>query len=113
MTKTTKNSQVTIVGYVDTIDEDDQEAGIIISTDDNEEYLVDLNKQGRKLLDLIGEEVKVHGAVTQTEGGENRISVTKFEVLDYKETSLEHLFLHFYGQEEIRNVEADSREVET
>ncbi len=30
--------------------------------------------------------------------------------LDYKETSLEHLFLHFYGQEEVRNVEAANGE---
>jgi ABC-2 type transport system ATP-binding protein len=27
--------------------------------------------------------------------------------LDYKETSLEHLFLHFYGQTEVRNVAKD------
>jgi len=92
MAKTTKNRQVTIVGYVDPIDEDNHDAGIIISTNDNEEYLVDLNKQGWKLLDLIGEEVKVQGAVTQTEDGENRISVTKFEVLDYKETNEEDLY---------------------
>ena len=91
-----RNKPETIVGYVDPIDEDDHDAGIIISTEDNEEYLVDLNKQGRKLLDLIGEEVKVHGAVTQTEGGENRISVTKFEVLDFKETSEEDLYYPDY-----------------
>ena len=96
MTKTTKNRQVTIVGYVDPVDGDDHKSGIIISTNDNEEYLVDLNKQGRKLLGLIGEEVKVHGAVTQTEDGENRISVTKFEVLDFKETSEEDLYYPDY-----------------
>ena len=96
MAKTIKNRQVTIVGYVDPIDKDNHDAGIIISTNDNEEYLIDLNLQGRKLLDLIGEEVKVHGAVTQTEGGENRISVAKFEVLDYKETYEEDLYYPDY-----------------
>ena len=49
-------------------------------------YLVDLNKKSRNLLDLIGEKVKAQGAVTQTKDGGNRISVTKFEVLDYEET---------------------------
>jgi len=100
MAKTAKNRQVTIVGYVAPIDEDDHDAGIIILTDDNEEYLVDLNKQGRKLLDLIGEEVKVHGAVTQTEGGENRISVTKVEAIDYEETYEKDLYYPDYDDPE-------------
>ena len=91
-----RNRPVTIVGYIDPIDKNDHKSGIIISTNDNEEYLVDLNKQGRKLLDLIGEEVKIHGYVAQTEGGENRISITKFEVLDYKETSEEDLYYPDY-----------------
>ena len=92
MTKPTKNRQVTIVGYVDPIDEDDHDAGIVISTEDDEEYLVYLNKQGRKLLDLIGEEVKVHGTVTQTEDGEIQISIAKFEILDFEETDEEDLY---------------------
>ena len=96
MSKPTKNRQVTIVGYVDPVDGDDHKSGIIISTNDNEEYLVDLNKQGRKLLDLIGEEVKIHGSVTQTEGGENRISITKFEVLDFKEADEADLYYPDY-----------------
>jgi ABC-2 type transport system ATP-binding protein len=32
--------------------------------------------------------------------------------LDYQETSLEHLFLHFYGQTEVRNVGTSEEEVE-
>lgn len=86
MAKTSKSRQVTIVGYVDPIDEDDHDAGIIISTDDDEEYLVYLNKQGRKLIDLIGEEVKVHGTVSKTDDGDDQISITKFEVIDFEET---------------------------
>ena len=86
MAKATKNRQMTIVGYVDPMDEDDHDTGIVISTDDDEEYMVYLNKQGRKLLDLIGEEVKVHGTVKQTEDGENQITITKFEILDFEET---------------------------
>jgi hypothetical protein len=81
-----KNTLVTIVGYVDHMDEDDPEAGIIISTEDDKAYRVDLNRQGRRLLNLIGEQVKAQGTVTQTEDGENRISITKLEVLEWEET---------------------------
>ncbi|HIJ56094.1 MAG TPA: hypothetical protein HPQ03_08205 [Deltaproteobacteria bacterium] len=81
-----RNRLVTIVGYIDPIDEDDHEAGAMISTENNEEYMVEINKQSRKLLDFIGEEVKVQGAVTETEDGEKRILITKFEIIDYEET---------------------------
>ena len=86
MAKSPKSRRVTIVGYIDPVDEDDHDAGIVISTDDDEAYLVHLNKQGRKLSDLIGEEVKVHGTVTQTDDGEDEISITRFEVIDFEET---------------------------
>lgn len=82
-----KNKTITITGYVDPVDEDDSEAGVVISTDDDEEYLVDQNKQGRRLLNLLGEKVKAQGTVTQMEDGENQISITAFEVLEYEETS--------------------------
>ncbi len=87
MAKTNKgNTPVTIVGYVDHIDEDDPEAGIIISTEDDKTYLVELNRQGRRLLNLIGEQVKAKGTVTQTEDGENRIFINKLDVLEWEET---------------------------
>ena len=92
MANTNKKRQVTIVGYIDPIEEHDHDAGLIISTDDDEEYLVHMNKQGRKLIDLIGEEVKVHGTVTRTEDGEDQISVTKFEVIDFEESYEDDLY---------------------
>lgn len=92
MAKTTKSRKVTIVGYVDPIDEDDSDAGIVISTDDDEEYLVHLDRQGRRLLDLIGEEVKVHGSVTRTDDGEDKISINKFEVIDFEEIDGDELY---------------------
>ena len=85
--ETHKNKTVTIVGYVDPVDEDDSEAGVVISTDNDEEYLVDPNKQGRRLLNLLGEKIRAQGTVAQTEDGENQISITAFEVLEYQETS--------------------------
>ncbi len=81
-----RNGPVTIIGYVDLIDEDDAGAGIIISTEDHEAYRADPNEQGQRLMNLIGEKIQAQGAVTQTEDGENRISVTKFEILEWQET---------------------------
>jgi hypothetical protein len=83
---------MTIVGYVDPIDEDNHDAGIVISTDDDEEFLVHLDRQGRKLLDLIGEEVKVHGTVTHTDDGEDQITITKFEIIDFEEDYEDDLY---------------------
>jgi len=82
-----KNKTITITGFVDPVDEDDSESGVVISTDNDEEYLVDQNKQGRRLLNLLGERIKAEGTVTRTEDGENQISITAFEVLEYEETS--------------------------
>ena len=81
-----ENIPETIVGYVDPIDDDDPDAGVLISTQDHETYLVDLNKQGRRLLNLIGEKVQAQGTVTQTEDGENRISISRLEVLEWEES---------------------------
>ena len=46
--------------------------------------------------------------------GEVIKTLSKYDIkdLDYKESSLEHLFLHFYGLQEVRNIEANNEEVE-
>jgi hypothetical protein len=57
----------------------------MITTEDNDEFIVELNKEGRRLMNMIDEKVKASGIVTKTKGGEDRISVDKFEVLKYEE----------------------------
>lgn len=70
----------TIVGYVEEIEEDDN-IGAIIYTDD-EDYIVEMNKQGRTLLDEAGSEVRVTGTVSKDKDGTKRIAVLRFEVLE-------------------------------
>jgi len=70
----------TIVGYVEEIEEDDN-IGAIIYTDD-EDYIVEMSKQGKALLDEAGAEVRVTGTVSKDKDGMKHIVVLRFEVLE-------------------------------
>lgn len=72
--------EVTIVGVVEEI-EDESDSGVIIATDDDD-YVVEPNKQGKRLSQEVDMDVEVTGIVTKDEEGTKRISVTKFEVLE-------------------------------
>ena len=72
--------EVTIVGVVEEI-EDESGSGVIIATDEDD-YLVEFNKQGKRLSQEVDMDVEVTGIVTKDEEGTKRISVTKFEVLE-------------------------------
>jgi len=76
---------VTIIGYVDPVDESKRNAEIMITTEDDKTFLVDLNKEGKRLQNLIGEKVKASGTATQVKSGQNRILVDKFEVIEWQE----------------------------
>ena len=72
--------EITIVGVV----EDNEEAGgtgVIIATDDDD-YVVELNKQGKRLAQEVAMDVEVTGFVTKNGDGTKRITVTDFEVLE-------------------------------
>ncbi len=47
-----------------------------------EEYLVEMNKQGKKLLQVLDSEVKATGKIKQDSDGRNMICITKFEIID-------------------------------
>jgi len=79
------NQQVTIVGYVDPVDEKNKDAGIKITTADEGEFVVELSKEGQRLKHMIGEQARVSGIVTTVKGGKNLISVSKFKILEYEE----------------------------
>jgi len=73
--------EVTIVGVVEAYEDEEDVSGLIIGTDDDD-YVVELNKQGKKLFQEIGMDVEVTGFVTKNKDGTKRINVTKFEVFD-------------------------------
>ncbi|HAY40222.1 MAG TPA: hypothetical protein DCY53_13315 [Desulfobacteraceae bacterium] len=71
--------EITIVGVVEEYEEED--TGLIIATDDDD-YVVELNKQGKRLSQEVGMDVEATGIVTKNGDGTKRISVTKFEVFE-------------------------------
>jgi hypothetical protein len=74
-------TEITIVGVVEEYEEKDGSAGLIIAADDDD-YVVEPNKQGRRLSQEVDMDVEVTGFVTKNSDGTKRITVTKFEVLE-------------------------------
>ncbi len=72
------HEETTIIGFVDPLDDDDDNSGVMISTE-NEEYVVDMNPAGEKLLKMIDEEVQVTGRISIADDGTKSISVTHFD----------------------------------
>jgi len=73
--------EITIAGVVEEYEDEDGISGLIIGTDDDD-YVVELNKQGKKLFQEIDMDVEVTGFVTKNGDGTKRINVTKFEVFE-------------------------------
>jgi hypothetical protein len=73
--------EVTIVGVVEEIEDEEGTLGLIISTDDDD-YVVELNKQGKRLFHEVEMDVEVTGFVTRNDDETKRITVTGFEVIE-------------------------------
>ena len=73
----------TIVGYIipSEWDNEDNVISISISTDDDD-YLVELNKQGEELFDFLDEDVEATGIIREDKDGTKRIRVTSYEVIE-------------------------------
>ena len=68
-------------GYVEEIELEDGESGIIID-DGDEEYYVVMDKIGKRLLQYLDEEIEAVGVVSRNEG-EATFKVSRFKVVDY------------------------------
>jgi hypothetical protein len=79
-----KRDEITIIGFVDPLDDYDDEAGVKITTDDDE-YVVEMNRNGKKLMNMIDEEVQVTGVVTLSADGTKIIDVSYFDYAPYEE----------------------------
>lgn len=84
MQKKRKNieKEMTITGFVEEFDSIDDGMGILISGDDDENYVVEPNKNGKKLASFLDDKVKVTGLVTRDRDGLKYINVTSFEVFE-------------------------------
>ncbi|HUV50573.1 MAG TPA: hypothetical protein VMW78_06095 [Anaerolineae bacterium] len=79
---------VTLFGFVSPIEEDDTVVGIEISTDDDD-YLVELNKQGKDLFNYLNEDVEVKGIVTKDKDDNYKINVTSFEAFETEDDEID------------------------
>ncbi len=77
--------EMTIVGFVEEFDSIDDGRGILISADDDENYVVELDKNGKKLFSFLDEKVKITGMVTEDRDGLKYIAVNRFSVFEIHE----------------------------
>ena len=84
MQKQRKNiaKEMTITGFVEEFDSIEDGIGILIAADDDENYVVEPNKKGRKLSAFIDERVKATGLVTKDRDGLKYINVSTFNVFE-------------------------------
>jgi hypothetical protein len=75
-----KIKEATINGYVEEIELEDGNTGLLINDGDDDFYVV-MDKVGKRLLDHVDEEVEVMGQVSKKKG-ELVIKVTHFNLLD-------------------------------
>jgi hypothetical protein len=94
--------EITIIGVVEEI-EDESGDGVIIATDDDD-YVVELNKQGKRLSQEVDMDVEVTGIVTKDGDGTKRISVTKFEVLESDDDDDDEIY---YGDDDDESFDDD------
>lgn len=73
-----KTKETSISGWVEEVELEDGNTGILIN-DGEEDYYVVMDKQGKKLLDHVDEEVEVTGLVSKKHG-ELYIKIIHFEL---------------------------------
>ena len=74
--------EMTITGYVEEFDSIEDGMGILIAGDDDENYVVEPNKNGKKLSSYLDERVKVTGLVSKDRDGLKYISVSTFDIFE-------------------------------
>ena len=84
MEKKRKNiaKEMTVTGYVEEFDSIEDGMGVLISADDDENYVVEPTKNGKKLASFLDEKVKVTGLVTKDRDGLKYINVSSFDVFE-------------------------------
>jgi hypothetical protein len=105
MQKKRKNitKEMTITGFVEDFDSIEDGIGILIAADDDENYVVEPNKNGKKLSSFLDERVKVTGLVTKQRDGLKYINVSSFKVFEDTEDYDDHdEDDRFYDEKDLR-----------
>jgi len=74
---------VTISGYIDEYEIDEDTYGLIITTNNTDEYIVTLDRVGKELFEYVDEELEVTGEVSINKEGEQVIKVKNYVVPEY------------------------------
>ena len=74
--------EISLIGFVDPLDDDDDNTGVKISTDDDA-YIVEMNLTRKKLLNMIDEEIQATGRVSLDSNGAKIFDVTNFDYASY------------------------------
>ena len=74
--------EMKITGIVEEFDSIQDGVGILIAADDEENYVVEPNKNGKKLSSFLDERVKVTGLVSKDRDGLKYISVSTFDIFE-------------------------------
>ncbi|MBI5063483.1 MAG: hypothetical protein HZB87_08495 [Desulfatitalea sp.] len=72
--------EIKITGIVEELELDDDDIGLQI-VDNARTYRVAMDKQGRKLLDYVDEEIEATGIITKTEEA-SEIKIARFHLVD-------------------------------
>ena len=75
------NKKATIIGYIKLVDENDEDKGLILSTED-EDYFLLSNKKSEELMDMVGVEVQVRGILSEDREGNYQILVSSYDNLE-------------------------------
>lgn len=80
----TKPKELTVRGTIFPAkwDENRNVVNIVIDTTDEDEYLIDQNKNGRELLGFINRKVEITGTVRETDDNEFIFNVRTYTLLD-------------------------------
>ena len=77
---TAATKEATIIGFVEEIELENGDSGVQIDGDDYQ-YQVVMDKQGKKLLDYVDEEIEAVGTVSKNKGV-RQIKISRFTLLD-------------------------------
>jgi hypothetical protein len=84
----TIGKESSVKGFLEEFEYDDGMYGLKITTDDDD-FVVELDKNGKRLRNLWGEEVEARGWVTSDKEGVRHIKVQSFEVIEYNKEETE------------------------
>ncbi|HHP7234895.1 MAG TPA: hypothetical protein ACFCUC_09720 [Desulfobacterales bacterium] len=77
----TGGRQITVTGFVEEYEDDEGNYGLLLDAS-SEDYIIEIDKVGKQLRKLVGEEVEVTGIVIKDHDDFKHLQVEQFELLE-------------------------------